>query len=158
MLVPAILFKDKLNELLVSTWYNPEYMYFWSESYCTFDFETNDYWKRQFAFIDSNGEVTGYFSYCLNRSISRAYDFGFISFKKPNYIFAKEVIRHLQEQFDLGVFKSMEFYCYADNPAVRGYEKLIERFGGVKIGTSHQCVKLMDGKIHDNNMYEIIRK
>lgn len=156
MLKPAILYKDQVNELLTKTWYDPEYMYFWQENYCMLDFTDNDYWKRQFVCVDEDDNILGYFSYGMNRSVNRAFNFGFISFQKPNYRFAREVINHLKEQMEIGVIESMEFCCYADNPAVRGYEKLVKRFGGRKVGTLYQCQRLLDGKVHDSNLYEIV--
>lgn len=45
-----------------------------------------------------------------------------------------------------------------DNPSIRGYRNLCKRFGGKEIGQLHQNIKLMDGKLHDTTIFEIMKK
>lgn len=52
----------------------------------------------------------------------------------------------------------MEWNCCVNNPAVRGYRNLCKRFGGREVGQLHQTIKLMDGKIYDTIIFEVIRE
>lgn len=52
----------------------------------------------------------------------------------------------------------MEWWGYKDNPAIKGYRKFIKRFGGRECGYMRQTSKLMDGKLHDSVMFEILKE
>ena len=52
----------------------------------------------------------------------------------------------------------LEWTCYADNPAIRGYRKFIKLCGGVECGYRRQCVLLPDGKLHDQVRFEILKE
>ena len=45
---------------------------------------------------------------------------------------------------------------FKDNPANRGYAKLIKKFGGSKVAELHKVNMLRDGKLHDMVIYEWI--
>nr|DAE87766.1 MAG TPA: hypothetical protein [Caudoviricetes sp.] len=42
-------------------------------------------------------------------------------------------------------------------PALEGYGKLVRRFGGRESGYLRQVSKLMDGKLHDSIIFEILK-
>ena len=67
MLVPAQLYREELKKRIISTWYNLEYQYYWQSYNNGPDFEDNNIYTRQFAFL-SNDKITGYFSYSLDNS------------------------------------------------------------------------------------------
>ena len=160
MLVPAQLYKEELKKKMVSTWYNLEYQYYWSNYYEEPNFEknnNNDIYNRQFAFVEDN-KVTGYFSYTFDNSTKSLYNMGVLSFEKPNYHFIKAVIKHIKWLFDEKIIDRIEFFAYEDNPAIKGYDKILERFGGKRVGKLTRSQKLYDGKLHNTILYEILRE
>ena len=55
-------------------------------------------------------------------------------------------------------YNRVEWWAYEDNPAIRGYDAFIKRCGGRRAGYLRQNIKLMDGKIHNSIIYEILRE
>ena len=73
------------------------------------------------------GEVTGYFSYHINWITKSIDSLGLISFINNNIILINDVIKHLIYLLDHVGINRIEFWAYADNPAVDGYEKLVKK-------------------------------
>ena len=157
MLVPAQLYKEELRNKIISTWYNLEYQYYWQSYNNEPTFEENNIYSRQFAFIEDK-EITGYFSYSLDNSSNSLYNMGLLSFERPNYAFIKEVIKHIEWLFDEKIIDRMDFFAYEDNPAIRGYDKMVEKFGGRRVGKFTKSQRLYDGKLHNTIFYEILRE
>ena len=99
MLVPAQLYKEELRNKIVSTWYNLEYQYYWQSYNNEPNFDDNNLYGRQFAFVEDD-KVTGYFSYSIDNSSKSLYNMGLLSFEKPNYHFIKAVTNHIKLLFD----------------------------------------------------------
>lgn len=157
MLVPAQLYKEELKKKIVSTWYNLEYQYYWQSYNNEPNFEDNNIYTRQFAFI-SKDKITGYFSYSLDNSSKSLYNMGLLSFEKVNYKFIKAVLSHIKWLFDEKIIDRIEFFAYEDNPAIKGYDKIIKRFGGKRVGKFTRSQKLYDGKLHNTIFYEILKE
>ena len=157
MLVPAQLYREELKKRIISTWYNLEYQYYWQSYNNGPDFEDNNIYTRQFAFL-SNDKITGYFSYSLDNSSKSLYNMGILSFEKVNYKFIKAVLAHIKWLFDERIIDRIEFFAYEDNPAIKGYDKIIKRFGGKRVGKLTRSQKLYDGKLHNTILYEILRE
>ena len=111
-----------------------------------------------YGHIVDNDEVTGYFSYSIDNLSNTLYNMGLLSFEKPNYHFIKAVTNHIKWLFDEKIIDRIEFFAYEDNPAIRGYDKIAERFGGKRVGKFTRSQRLYDGKLHNSIMYEILRE
>lgn len=157
MLVPAQLYKEELRNKIISTWYSLEYQYYWQSYNQEPNFDDNNLYGRQFAFVEDD-KVTGYFSYSIDNSSKSLYNMGLLSFEKPNYHFIKAVTSHIKWLFDEKIIDRIEFFAYEDNPAIKGYDKMAERFGGKRAGKFTRSQKLYDGKLHNTIMYEILRE
>jgi RimJ/RimL family protein N-acetyltransferase len=68
----------------------------------------------------------------------------------------RDIISHIKKLILNNGIRRIEWYAFADNPAIKGYEKIIKRFGGHRVGVLHKCNMLRDGKLHDSIMYEIL--
>lgn len=108
--------------------------------------------------VNDKGEVTGYFSYHINWITKSIDSLGLISFINNNIILINDVIKHLIYLLDHVGINRIEFWAYADNPAVDGYEKLVKKIGGERIAILHQVEMLSDGKLHDMCVFEILHK
>lgn len=157
MLVPAQLYKEELKKKIISTWYNLEYQYYWQSYNNEPTFEDNNIYNRQFAFVEDE-KITGYFSYSIDNSSKSLYNMGLLSFDKPNYKFIKAILTHIKWLFDEKIIDRIEFFAYEDNPAIKGYDKILERFGGKRVGKLTRSQKLYDGKLHNTILYEILRE
>lgn len=157
MLVAAQLYQQELQQKLRATWYDLKYQYFWQGSSNDIDFPSDNTWKKQFAFLDKEGNVTGYFSYNYWPDTRTLNNFGLISFINYNPRFIQAVIKHLEEIFFQGYINRIEFFAYEDGPANQGYQKLVKRFGGKQVGKLTKCSRLLDGKLHNTVFYEIFR-
>lgn len=157
MFVPAQLCKEELKKKIISTWYNLEYQYYWQSYNNEPTFEDNNIHSRQFAFVEDK-KIIGYFSYSLDDSSKSIYNMGLLSFEKPNYSFIKAVLKHIKWLFDEKIIDRIEFFAYEDNPAIKGYDKIVERFGGKRVGKFTRSQKLYDGKLHNTILYEILRE
>lgn len=114
--------------------------------------------SRHFASTTSDGKLIGYISYQIDPSTYAALNFDIISFDMGNLEFIRDVRKVIRAIFEQHGMNKLEFFAYADSPHLRGYRKLIKRFGGKEIGTLHDTTRLSDGKLHDTVIFEIMAK
>ncbi len=158
MFKSAQLYKEELNQRYIETWYQPKYMYYSGVGNREISIADNNFDRHDFVCVNDKGKVTGYFSYHINWITKSIDSFGLISFINNNIILINDVIKHLTYLlYHVGINR-IEFWAYADNPAVDGYEKLVKKFGGERIATLHQVEMLSDGKLHDMCVFEILHK
>lgn len=157
MLKQAQLYKEKLQEENIKSWYKPENIY-WSGSAGDYEIElpNNNYDKHCFVSVDKEENVIGYITYAVDWSSMSAYGFGIISFRKNSVEFAKDLYKAICDCFEVYHMNRISWYCYADNPAIRGYRNFIKKHGGVECGHSRQVARLQDGKLHDSVEFEIL--
>lgn len=55
-------------------------------------------------------------------------------------------------------FNRLEWCCFADNPAIKGYRNFINRCGGKEVGYLKATNVLMDQKLHDSVIFEIMKE
>lgn len=157
MLKPAQLYKDELNEKMIKTWYNHDYIYYHGGTgEYMIDLPDNNEESHLFVSVDENDNVIGYVGYCVNWVTMSAQNFGMISFDKGNLEFIKDLYQVICDCFYLYHMNRISWFCYADNPAVRGYRNFIKRYGGRECGYFRQYIKLRDGKLHDSVCFEIL--
>ena len=63
---------------------------------------------------------------------------------------------NLSAIFEVYHMNRIQWCCYADNPAIRGYRNFVKRHGGRECGYYRQVSRLMDGKFHDSVQFEIL--
>lgn len=155
MLENALLYKDKVSNLMAETWYDERYKYYYDSMPGIPDFPTQPDHQRQFVSVDSYGSVIGYMSYSFNLATHRAMNFGIISFDRGNPLFARDVRQMIAECFFKFHLNSIEWFCFEENPALKGYRKFIKRYGGREIGTLRHVAFAADGQIHNAVLFEI---
>lgn len=77
---------------------------------------------------------------------------------KQNLEFIKDVHKAIVGLFYKYNMNRLQWSCYIDNPAIRGYRNFIKKYGGRECGHYRQIVKLQDGKLHDIVEFEILAK
>lgn len=157
MLRPAHLYKEKLNKKNYETWYDQRYMYYHIGT-GAYDIQLadNNCGKHQFVSVDSNESVIGYISYKVDWQALNADNFGIISYDIGNIAFAKDVYQVVCDLFEKYHMNRIGWFAFADNPAVKGYRRFIEKHGGKECAYLRQISKLTDGKLHDAVEFEIL--
>lgn len=157
MLKPAQLYKNELYEESIKTWYHSENMY-WNggPGDSIIQLPNNNYDSHYFVSVDKDNKVIGYISYQIDWAAMSADRFGMISFDKGNIEFAKDVFEVICNLFEKYHMNRISWFCFADNPAIRGYRNFIKKHGGMECGYQRQVAKLQDGKLHDSVEFEIL--
>ena len=157
MLKPAQLYKEKLYEENLKSWYKPENI-FWNGGTgdSEIDLPDNNYDSHHFVSVDKNDNVIGYICYSVNWNALSADRFGIISFKKGSIEFARDVCTAICNIFEVYHLNRIQWFCFADNPAIRGYRNFIKKHGGRECGHYRQIARLQDGILHDSAVFEIL--
>ena len=159
MLKPAQLYEEKLQKANIESWYDlkNKYWHGWCSEY-KISLDNNNGQCHQFVSIDKNDNVIGYISSSVDWTNMSANCFGMISFDKGNLQFVKDLHTVINDIFYKYKFNRIEWFCYADNPAMKGYRKFIKRFGGRECGYLRQTTKLMDGNMHESVTFQILKE
>lgn len=153
MLIAAQLREVELQSKLIDCWYDPKYKYYFSGCGYKLTLQDNNDLRHDLVYIDKDDKVAGYLSYQIDHCSRSLYNFGLIGFAKNNTPFIRECIRHLLNQ----KAHRCEFWAWADNPANKIYQRLINRYNGTQAGRLHNS-GYFDGKYHDSIIYEILFK
>lgn len=157
MLHPAQLYKEELQRKLISCWYEEKYQWYFGESSFTYELANNNDFKHEFVHLDKDGHVDGFFSYSHDGSAKSLRNFGLISFSDWNVDFLKDVLQRIDYMFRVEGYRRLDFWCFADNPIRKTYEKIILRNGGTLAGTLHEST-FFKGKYHDMVFYELLAR
>ena len=161
MLKQAILYEEQLKRKYIEASCDDYFKFYFSSSCREFSLKIhdNDYWTIQMVSVDKNDNIIGFISVDMNNDSKVAKYFGIINFtKKPNIIFAMDVIRFLRDLRDRHNASKFEFTAFVDGSAERMYQKFIKNHGGRVVGTYKNSTKLIDGKYYDSRMFEIMRE
>ena len=157
MLKPAQFYEETLRANMISTWYKPENIYYHGGTgEYSLSLPDNNANCHCFVSVDKEDTVIGYISYNIDWSAMSADNWGIISFDKGNIEFAKDLYQAICDCFEKYHMNRISWYCYADNPAIRGYRNFIKKHGGKECGYYRQYIKLKDGKLHDSASFEIL--
>lgn len=153
MLVPGQLYKEDIKRELVTRWYEPKYQWYfagWREETTIGD---NANFRRDYAYIDKDNDLAGFFTYAFNETDRSMNNFGLIGFKNNNIPFVQEVLHHVMNMFASGEAQRAEVWAYADNPVCKLYRRFAEQYNGTQIAYCHRT-NWFDGKYHDSIAWE----
>ena len=158
MLVAAVQYKDVLQSVGRSIWFNDKYKYWNADTYwSTIDIDDDTWNKHQFVSV-CNGEIIGYIGYHIYRTANRVAGLNIINFTDNIMVFGRDLHKALVDIFELYEFNKLNFTVIVGNPIEKSYDKFIKKFGGRIIGIQKQHVRLVDNKLYDEKMYEICRE
>ena len=159
MLKAAQLYDQELQEQNLQAWYKPENI-FWNGGTgdSQINLPDNNYDTHNFVSVDKDDRVIGYITYAVNWNAMSADSFGAISYDRGNIEFAKDLYMTICDIFEKYNLNRMSWWCFADNPAIRGYRNFIKKHGGKECGYCRQIAKLQDGKLHDSVLFEILAR
>lgn len=157
MLKPAQLYEEQLKMENIKAWYKPENMFYsGGPGDGGIDLPEDNYEKHCFVSVDENDNVIGYISYSVDWAAMSADRLEIISYQKGNLDFVRDIYQAICDVFEVYHMNRLEWWCYADNPAIRGYRNFIKRYGGRECGYYRQIAKLQDGQLHDSVGFEIL--
>lgn len=159
MLKPLQLYKDEVQLKEYDTWHNLRYMYSQGGAgTAELSLNDNNAYQHAFVSVDNHNEVIGIITYRVDWESRSVYGVCCESYDIGNILFAKDVIQAFKDIFSKYNLNRVEWRCYEDNPAIRGYRKLLKRFGGKEVGKLRNTTLLMDGKLHNMVIFEILRE
>lgn len=159
MIKPAILYKEQLLQKYSEIMYDITYQYYFGyPSVWLPDVPDNTGDGHYFVSVNEDNEVLGYITYSINHLSKSCFNFGVISFDKGNIHFIKDVYQVIYNIFTLYHFNRIEWSCFVDNPAIKGYRNFIKRCGGKEVGYLKATNILMDQKLHDSVIFEIMKE
>ena len=99
MLVPAILYKDKIIEQFQMKFYSIDMLYETGSNsqWCPSIPDEPDEGCFDYAIIDSSKNLIGYLSYQIDYYSSNAYNFGLMSFDRGNPIIGKDLFEKMEQ-------------------------------------------------------------
>ena len=122
-------------------------------------FPKNNKDEHHLVSIDSKGNLLGYLGYYINwetRSVDALYAIRCAD--EPSPLFIRDLFRAIDDIFYKYHLNRIEFSAYEDNPVCNTYRRLVHKCGGLEVGILHEKTLLMDGKVHNMVLFEIMRK
>lgn len=153
MLKPAAIYKDILMEKFTSILYTEDYYF-----YCGYpgtglpEIEVED-GIYNYAIVDKEDNVIGFFSYQVFDLTNTAHNFGLISFDKGNPIVGIDIYYKLKEL--IKTYHKIEWRVVGDNPIKLMYDKFCAHYDGF-IHRIHDVTRNLKGELVDSFIYEIL--
>lgn len=122
-------------------------------------FSDDNYNSHNFVSVDEKDNILGIIGYEINWGARTVPSLYIISYSdEPRPLLIRDLLHAINDIFCKYNLNKIEWRAYADNPVVPRYRKFCERYGGTEVGTLHESVLLMDGKIHDVVIFELMRE
>ena len=158
MLVPAMLYKEQIIQNFRERYYSDDMMFYTGtlSDYLPNIQDEAEGGRRQYAIVNSQGQLLGYFGYYINWYNECAYGFGVMSFSKGNPIIGRDVLKELNKLIYEYKLHRIEWRMIGGNPIEKSYDKICQKFNGTKHILT-DVIKDNCGKYHNDIIYEILR-
>lgn len=156
MLVPAILFKEQIEKEFQKRYYTEDMLF---ETGCMEQWlpdiqEVPCEGRFDYAIVH-NDKLIGYLGYQVDYYVSKACNFGLISFSRGNPIVGKDVFEKMEEL--VSTMHRVEWRMVGGNPAERSYDRFCEKHNSKK-HILKDAIKDAKGNYLDDIIYEIVKK
>lgn len=160
MLDVAIRHEIELNDLFRSVWFKERYKYWNCANYYEEWSASDSTWTSHQFVSMRNGNVIGYIGYTINRAdLDEAYSLNIINFEeRPSVTFARDLGKALTDIFEKYKLRKLSFTVVIGNPIEKSYDKMCELYGGRIVGIKKKQVRLIDGELYDEKLYEVLRE
>lgn len=125
----------------------------------TLGYPDNNYNSHHFVSVDKDDNILGICGYEIDwtsRVVTSIYILSYSDSPRP--LFGRDILKMIDDIFLKYNLNKIEWSVYTDNPVIESYRRFCKRYGGKEIGTLHQHILLMDGKIHDSTLFELMRE
>lgn len=159
MIRDARAYKSELQELFHVITNNEEYYKYWTFGVYNQPIEISDSDWSEIAKVSIAGDkVVGLMRASTDRSSNFIDSLSIIAFQtKPTPSFLKDVLEFIKYLLITRGFRKICFTVIVGNPAERIYDRFIAKYNGRIVGTYEDHVRLIDGKLYGNKLYEITR-
>lgn len=160
MVKRALLYQYELEKCILNMIDDFKFMYYYSAPFPAIEGLMPKYDnicnQNAFVSVDNNNEVIGMITYDFSVSDLATYNWRIVCFKdKPNIVFARDVLKVIDDVFCKYNFNKMEFSAISGNPILKSYRKFIKKYDGVEVGCRRQHCKLMDQQLHDIYYFDV---
>lgn len=154
MLVPAILYKEEIIKEFKKLYYTDDMLFQtgYLEQWYPNISDMPEEGRFDYAIINEN-KLIGYLSYQVDYYVSKAYNFGLMSFDRGNPVIGKDLFEKMKEL--VSTMHRVEWRMVGGNPVEKHYDKFIELYNGNKY-ILKDSIRDKDGKYHDDIIYEIV--
>ena len=164
MLVPAILYKDKIEEMSKRMMYNDD-MFYDSGTVSPYSISIQrdqkadgDESKFEYAILDRNNELIGWFRYYINWYNRQLYLTGLTNLTgKANPIIGFDLYHEFMRVVSHYKIHRIEFRMIGGNHVQRTYDKVCEKLHGNR-HVLRDVFRDRLGEYHDEYIYEIITR
>ena len=154
MLVPGILYREQIEKEFQKLFYTEDMFY---ETGCFEQWNPtiadNPVEGRYDYAIVEDDRLIGFLSYQVDYYVSKAYNFGLMSFDRGNPIVGKDLFNKLEEL--LSHLHRIEWRMVGGNPVERSYDRFCQRHNGTK-HILKDAIRDAKGEYRDDIIYEII--
>jgi hypothetical protein len=120
----------------------------------------DDTWSAHDFVSIHNEQIIGHIGYSIRRVDNIVNSLIIRHFGGKNagndYIFGKDTMTCIKDIFEKFKFNKLNFTVIVGNPVESTYDRLVKRYGGRIVGVLKQDIKLIDGEIYDQKVYEIL--
>lgn len=153
MLVPAILYKEQIIKEFQKLYYTEDMLFEngnLSQWYPNLK-DAPEEGRFDYAIV-SGDKLIGYLSYQIDYYVSRAYNFGLMSFDRGNPSIGYNLFEKMEEL--ISKMHKVEWCCVSGNPVEKHYDNFCEKHHGIK-HVLKDSLKDHDGNYRDCIIYEI---
>ena len=154
MLIPTITRQDDIISAFRRLLYSNELFYYTGYPACNelpvINCETGIY---QYAIVDSDDKLIGFFQYHINLVMDTVDRFGLISFDIGNITVTLDAMQKMQEL--IRDHRRVTWNCIEGNPVSRVYDRICSHYNGYK-SIMHKCTRNDNGEYLDSYVYEIL--
>jgi len=151
--------EEKLRQIFFDTAFNSYYMYENFYSYREVLKLSDDTWNENHFVSIYNYEIIGFIAYRIKRDVNSTHGLiisHFGDYKQNKYIFGKDVMTAIKDIFEKYNFNKINFSVAVGNPVEKTYDRLVKHYNGRIVGIKEQEIRLIDGRLYDEKMYEIL--
>lgn len=156
MLVPASERVAELSSLWGQFSMHPDFIY-WNvdKNYNpSAEIKNTDLRKDEWVSV-FDGEVVGYFCAIIDKTTRSVADVSIANFKKdPRY--GKDFIAFIK--YIRRRYRAVRWAVVEGNPVEKMYPAILNRYGGRYVGTFKKKIRLHDGRLYNENWYEILNE
>ena len=158
-LVNAKLYDGEIQRRLYEIWYDEKYQwYFGGLRRYEQQLYSGDCPLYAFAVLNDKDELIGQIRYYVDTDARVAKRFGAINFSDEKFTFAlalQQVITDCFLKFGMNV---VEWNVMCGNPIEESYDRICAKLGGHIVGVKHRRIPDIQGNLHDDKIYEILRE
>lgn len=157
MLKQASLYQNALQQLLLETWDEEKYKYFWISGGKVGNMPTDSVHNGAYVSLDKDGNIVGFIRYQIDARVRSVYNFEAINFTEDIITFGEDLRQSIDDIFRKFNFNKLDFCCIEGNLIMPTYNMMVKKYGGRIVGYYKDEVQLKDGTICNQWMYEIMR-